>query len=217
MCLGWIFYRSPSVPWSAQEIQEYEELYSAAVSGHSDILYTSKYPKYRFIQYIAGSKPVRLHGSNRKDITEFQPRLQTLFNGQYVEAVFATRDSVWALFYAVFDRAKLEGNFRNACLTVKGDTSRYYFFSLTRATADRNPWTEGMVYILPDASFTHTSDGIVSFDEWTSSEPVTPLTRLSVKPQDFYWMDKVSCHKPRELVLISWLLYKSRVRWGRNE
>jgi hypothetical protein len=49
-----------------------------------------------------------MHGSNNRHIVQFEPRKQTLFNGQYVEAVFATQDGIWAVFYAVFNRINLD-------------------------------------------------------------------------------------------------------------
>lgn len=211
-CMGLLFYRMPQPVFSDEEVTEYEQLYSLAAENGTEIIYNSSYPKARFLQYIALTKPVVMHGSNHKGIAEFETRRQTLFNGKDADAVFATKDGSWASFYAVFDRTKLAGNFRNACFTVWKDKHRYYFFSLTQETLDQNPWTSGMVYILPQAPFQRAGSSIVAFDEWISMHPVTPVTRLEVRPQDFCFQDKVACHRPQEPVLKSWLWYKRRVR-----
>ncbi|WP_054025577.1 hypothetical protein [Bacillus sp. FJAT-28004] len=140
--MGLLFYRSPVFNFSDDEIKEYEKLYSDAVRNKSEIMYSSTYPKFRFVQYIAMTKPVIMHGSNHKNIEQFELRRQTLFNGKYVDAVFGTKDGIWPLFYAVFDRSKLVGNFRNACLKVNA-SSKYYFFSLTSDTMNKAPWRSG--------------------------------------------------------------------------
>lgn len=210
--IGLVFYRSPLLKFSLDEIVDFEKIYLDAIKNNSEIIYSSQYPKYRFIEYISLSKPVIMHGSNNKEIIEFETRRQTLFNGKYVDAVFATKDGIWALFYAVFDRHKLVDNFRNACLTVRRDNNKYYFFSLTQDTLNKIPWTNGMVYFLPQEFFERVSSSIVSFDEWISRTPVKPLTKIEVEPQDFSLLDKVSCHKPHESIFTSWFLYKFRIK-----
>lgn len=209
--MGLLFYRSPILKFSPHEVVEYDKIYSEAVSNNSEIIYLSSYPKYRFIRYISSTKSVILHGSNHKTILEFETRRQTLYNGQYVEAVFATKDGIWPLFYAVFDRHKLVGNFRNACLNVRNNKNNYYFFSLTQNTMNKIPWTNGTIYFLPQETFECTNRSIVSFDEWISKTPVRPITKITVNPEDFYFIDKVSSHKVSESLFTSMVLYKLRI------
>ncbi|MBP1996513.1 hypothetical protein [Paenibacillus eucommiae] len=207
-----LFYRFPQLAYSQEEIEEYEKMYSKALTSKSEIKYSSNFPKLHFIQYIASTKKVVLHGSNHKGINEFEPRRQTLFNGKYEEAVFATRDGIWPIFYAVFDRNKLVGNFRNAC--ISSDLKyNYYFFSLTRETILSNPWTSGMLYFLPEETFEKVNHSLVPFDEWISKSPVAPLTKIEVEPEDFYFINKVSYHNPKESVIVSWFLYKLRTKF----
>lgn len=215
MLLGMLFYRAPYLSFSSEEIEVFENIYAEAASSHSEIGYDCRFPKYRFLQYISETKPVILHGSNNKSILEFETRRQTLFNGQYVEAVFATKDGIWPVFYAVFDRSKLSGNFRNACLNVRNDKHTYYFFSLTPETKMKNPWQDGMVYLLPQEPFENVSDSIVFFDEWVSKTPVKPIAKIAVTPQDFYFINKVSRHKATESILATWFLYKLRTIVGK--
>ncbi|SFB59777.1 hypothetical protein SAMN05216312_11610 [Cohnella sp. OV330] len=205
-------YRIPESQFSPEEVDCYEKIYSDALLNDKEVIYTCQFPKHRFIEYISLSKPVLLHGSNHKEIDEFQPRKQTLYSGEYVDAVFATKDAIWSLFYAVFDRGKLVHHFRNACLRVMRDKNKYYFFSLTRGTLQKDPWTTGMVYFLPQDSFNKASNAIVSFDEWISLKPMKPITKLEVGPRDFIFLDRVSCHKETESIFVSWFLYKHRTK-----
>ncbi|WP_052350679.1 hypothetical protein [Paenibacillus gorillae] len=206
-----LFYRMPPASFTEDEVHTFERIYADAIFHEREIRYEGPYSKHRFCQYIAINKPVILHGSNDKEISEFETRRQTRYNGQYVEAVFGTKDGIWPLFYAVFDRSKLSGNFRNACFKVKGNR-RYYFFSLTPETIAADPWTDGMIYFLPRQSFDSPSNSLVSFDEWISTTPVAPIAKLEVTSQDFPLKDKVARHRQNEPIVVSWLLYKLRIK-----
>lgn len=211
------FYRLPAPLFAAEEVKAFSRIYETAVSNRTDIVMESSFAKSRFIQYVCATHDVVVHGSNHSGIDEFKPKRQTLFDGKYVNAVFATKDAVWSLFYAVFDRRKLVGSFRNVCLKVRGDGSSYYFFSLTPNTLAKKPWTTGTIYFLPQKYFDRTKKGIVSFDEWTSQEAVKPLTQLQVGPQDFCFLKSISWHNPSENIIKSWLLYKYRIKNSTNK
>lgn len=203
------FYRAPQPQLSDMELQEYEKLLQAAIAGDGLVRYDGSYSKQRFLYYIASRKNVLLHGSNNMRIQEFEPRPQTLYNGKMVQAVFATKDAIWPVFYAVFDKSKLQGNIRNGCLvTRKGQ--RFHFYSISRDSARSEPWTCGMIYMLPESTFQKSSEEKVSFDEWVSNVPVKPIARLEVSPDDFYFLNKVSAHDSKESVLKTWLLLKAR-------
>ncbi|WP_059173123.1 hypothetical protein [Bacillus sp. FJAT-27445] len=209
--MGILFYRAPVLDFSEEERLDFEKLYEEAVAGNIEINYSSRFPKHRFIKYIAETKQVILHGSNNREIGEFEARRQTLYNGQFVNAVFGTKDGIWPLFYAILDKNKVKGGIRNACLKVDGGRP-HYFFSLNKETLDAGPWTSGMIYFLPGGTFERAGSGFVSFDEWVSKTPVKPIAKISVEPGDFYFRDKVSCHKDTESILKSWLLYKFRIK-----
>jgi hypothetical protein len=152
---------------------------------------------------------VLFHGSNNKEINEFYPRRQTLFDGKYIDAVFSTSDGIWPIFYAVLNRNKLIGNFRNGCLESKNN-NRFYFFSLTEETINNDPWTDGMVYILPRESFNKVGKGPITFDEWICKEPIKPILRIEVDTSDFVFYNKVSIHKSQESLIKTWIFYKFR-------
>ncbi|RDU38031.1 hypothetical protein DRW41_00175 [Neobacillus piezotolerans] len=212
--MGILFYRAQVFYFSEEERREFEKMYLIAATENTEVNYTSKYPKHRFIQYIAATKPVILHGSNNSEISEFEARRQTLYNGQIVNAVFGTKDGIWPLFYAVLDKKKVKGGIRNACLKVEGG-SPHYFFSLNKETLDAGPWTTGMIYFLPGETFKRAGNGLVSFDEWVSETPVKPIAKVLVEPYDFLFLNSVSCHKDTESIVKSWLLYRLRTK-GKN-
>ncbi|NIK79997.1 hypothetical protein FHS15_005181 [Paenibacillus castaneae] len=206
-----LFIQMPSIVIDSREANEYERLLLRASQSEGFIHYDCHYPKYRFISYMCKQKKCMAHGSNTSSIEQFEPRKQTLFNGKYVEAVFATKDAIWPLFYAVFDRSKLYGNFRNGCLRIHNEDESYYFFSLTEQTMCEGPWTEGSIYFLPEVNFRRVSNRGVFFDEWISKEPVVPSYRLEVTKEDFPLLEKVSIHKSDESIFKTWFSYKRRV------
>lgn len=205
------FYRRNLPEFTGEEVQAFEAAYAAALNEGTSIRYSGPYPKHRLIQYIAQHHAVLLHGSNQMDIEQFEPRRQTLYNGEYVEAVFATKDGIWPVFYAVLDRSRLKGNFRNACFIGTG-SKRYYYFSLTRDTLADYPWTAGTVYFLPEHTFRKSGEGYIDFAEWVSPSFVKPLTQIEVEPNDFLYRNHVACHNSKESIITSWLCYKLRVR-----
>lgn len=204
-----LFYRRSSVPFSNEEVDVYENMFSKAIQNDGMVNYLTAFPKYRFIDYIIQKKNLVVHGSNNVGIEKFETRNQTLFNGQLVDAIFATKDGIWPIFYAVFDRQKLENNFRNGCLKVRSN-KRFYFFSMTKQTMDRDPWTYGMIYFMSSDLFERTSKTPVYFDEWISKLEVRPIMKLMVCKEDFEFANKISIHRPMESMVLTWLLYKIR-------
>lgn len=208
-----LFHTEARPAFSEAERTSFERILREA-GDEGTIRYEAPYPKSRFIDYVVESRRLFVHGSNRGDIETFEPRRQTLFDGRAVDAVFASRDGVWSLFYATLDRGKVVGNFRNGCFRSANGAKRYYFFSLTRATRDSRPWTQGTVYFLPADSFAHSAeDGKAAFDEWVSKTPVRPKWRLPVEPADFApYRSAVATHRPGESIVVTWLLYKIRTK-----
>lgn len=204
-----LFYRSPKVDFSDKEINEYDKLFSDAVNGDGTVRYSSSFPKWRFIQYVSKHKDVLLHGSNNGSIQTFEPRKQTLYNGKFVEAVFATKDGIWPMFYAVLDKDKLQGGIRNGCFDI-GQNRKFYYFSITRETRAHHPWTKGTLYFLPLDSFEKVSHETISFDEWISKNDVTPLAKLDVDVNDFYYHHKVAAHRDGESLYKTLFMYKMR-------
>ncbi|MBK1813281.1 hypothetical protein JHL18_21905 [Clostridium sp. YIM B02505] len=202
-----VFYSKPNIEFSEEEIQEYESIISEPNSFL--IRYNSRFPKYRFIQYLSLKENFILHGTNNKNIEEFEPRIQTLFNGKITEAVFASKDGIWPVFYAVLDRTKLEHSIRNGCVQIKTGP-KFYFFSLSNDDLRKKPWTSGMIYLLPSDCFNKVSNGSIHFDEWICEKPVKPIAKLEVSPRDFYFWTKTTSHKENENIPTTIIKYKLR-------
>lgn len=148
------------------------------------------------------------NGSNNLNIDTLETREQTLFNGELTQAVFASSEATWSMFYAVFDKSKLIGSFRNGCLIYKN--KKYHFYSLNKSTMNNNPWTSGKIYILPKDKFKPSGTGKLRFDEWICHDPVSPVSGIEVSARDFYFINKVSTHKNNESNVKTRLLYKIR-------
>lgn len=202
-----LFHASPKMNFSQAEVAEYEALISGIHEGQL-VIKGLTFPKYRFLQYLTLKEDFVFHGSNHVDIDIFEPREQTLFNGKLTKAVFASSEPNWSMFYAVFDRSKLTGGFRNGCLVYKD--KKYHYYSLNKSTMINNPWTSGKIYILPKNKFTPSDTSKLRFDEWICHDPVRPVSQLEVSARDFYYINRVSTHKNNESIVKSWLLYKFR-------
>ncbi|MCR8642023.1 hypothetical protein NV379_05075 [Paenibacillus sp. N1-5-1-14] len=205
---------SPKIIFSQDEI----ELYKGVLLTNKEellIKYDFPYPKYRFLQYLSVQGQYVFHGSNNRNIDQFEPHEQTLYNGQLTKAVFASTDPIWAIFFAVFNRSRLIGSFRNG--SIIAGKNRYHYFSLNDSTMNNKPWTEGVVYIFPRYKFNKSSQGKVHFDEWICDEPVTPVGKLAVNLSDFYYKNKVATHRDKESLLKTWLFYKARILFANSK
>jgi hypothetical protein len=182
-----------------QAITEFEELYTRYISIGAGSLfsYTSEYPLYMFLNYLIEEKGVLIHGSNNPNIREFEPRNSSLFNGTPIKAVFASSDGVWSIFFAVLNRDGYEGSIRNLCLTVttKRGKKHYYYFSTNSSNA-LNRWVNGTIYIFPKSPFKQGGIG----DEWVCEDRIKPLAKISVTPNDFPFIEKVSIHKDTDSI-----------------
>ncbi|WP_216827341.1 hypothetical protein [Alkalihalobacterium elongatum] len=183
-----------------QAITEFEEISTRYLStgDGSLISYNSKYPLYLFLNYVIENKNVLVHGSNNPSITEFEPQNSSLFNGKPIKAVFASSDGVWSLFFAVLNRSRHVGSIRNLCLSVTTNKGkkRYYYFSINN-NDEPDQWRDGTIYFFPKSLFKQGGIG----DEWVYEDKVKPIARLSVSPNDFPFLDKVSIHKESDSVV----------------
>lgn len=211
-----LFLPEPELNLTAETIAAFESAYRQMLEEPTDDPFgrESFYLKHEFLRYITRERQVLLHGSIHADLQELQPRKQTDWSGKWIQAVFASRDGIWPIFFAILDSRNYRGSIRNGCYVIgEGQISekRYYFFSLESEYRGRYPFREGWVYLLPGATFTETSQGFVRFDEWASHEAVQPMSRLKVAPADFPFLSQVAWHKKNETMVLSWLKYKSRL------
>src|SRR5699024_12436505 len=83
-----------------------------------------------------------------------------------------------SMFYAVLDRNKLIGGFRNGCFVYRD--IKYHYYSLNKLTLNNNPWTTGKIYIFPKSNFSPSDTGKIPFDEWICHDLVRPASQLEV-------------------------------------
>jgi len=181
--------QAPPLDLDDADRQEFDALLEVTPAG-GWVDYRSSRPKHEFLRYLAEERGLLLHGSNDPEIPEFTPRPQHTYTGEPIEAVFATTDGVWVLYFATVARPPV-WSLRNAC-NVLGD-SRRYLFSIDTDPAAAATWTNGAVYILERDSFTSTYD-----QEWVSTTPVRPRARLAVTPEDFPFRGRVFRHRVGE-------------------
>jgi len=209
------FFEKPTWQLTDEKKQIFALIYEAALKSENHLIdYDCNYPKWQFLEYMVREKDLVLHGSIAPDIVVLEPREQTDYAGNKVKGVFATQDSIWAMFFSILDLENYQGSLRNACWVVHNEGKserRFYFFSLNQDPRGHN-WMDGIVYILPVDSFRPASTRVVRFDEWISEKPVTPITRLPITPMDFPMIDKVVQHDDHESMILSWLGYKRRTK-----
>jgi len=207
------FFEKPTWQLTDEKKRIFALIFDAALYGENQTIdYDCNFPKWQFLDYIINEKDLVLHGSNVPKIDVMEPREQTDYAGNKVKAVFATRDSIWSIFFSILDLENYRGSLRNVCWVIQNEGKaerRFYFFSLNQDPRGHN-WMNGLVYILPAESFRPASTGVVRFDEWLSDKQVTPIARLPVTAMDFPMIEKVVQHDDRESMIISWLRYKRR-------
>lgn len=170
----------------ARAAAEFDSMLDATDEG-GWIEYRSSRPKHLFLRYVGERGRCLLHGSNDTGIAEFEPRAQETYTGELVEAVFATDDGIWVLFFAVVARPPV-WSLRNACNVRAG--RRRYFFAIDTDPAAPESWTDGAVYLLPPDTFEQTYDA-----EWISPAPVCARAWLAVTRADFPYADRVFRHR----------------------
>lgn len=166
-------------------------------------------PKWQFLSYLCPAKELVLHGSQNQMIGEVEPR-QALdvraFSAQ--EAIYATTDGIWAMYFAIVDRENFRLSLFNSCLHIRLSPEQVlgplYFFSITQSARAQNPWRAGAVYILPREHFTQEAPqqmmgAEITFPHWVSALPAKPVARLRVEPYDFPFLAQVHGHDDEKL------------------
>ncbi|RCK70389.1 hypothetical protein DT076_06990 [Desertihabitans brevis] len=159
----------------------------------------SPYPLWRLLCSLGDRGRVLLHGSTTGSITELEPRsAEDVLEFGAQRGVYASSDGIWALYFAVLDRSRYPYLHLNSCVEWGDPPQRGYFFSLDRRRVGE-PWTSGWVYLLPTDGFSRQvldvlGAGPVRSAQWVSHQPVRPLGRVAVGPEDFPFRDRVRSH-----------------------
>lgn len=168
------------------------------------------YPKHEFVRWAQGLDEFVFHGSPNTAIEEFQPTRDSMELGDHgdrgnLNAVYATHDGYWAMFFAIVDRSRLRGSMRNGVFRWEdrnGHTRTTYNFSLEQESLASRPFTDGAMYLLPRDTFRrlpYYHDGPES-DEWASDVPVRPAASLLLVPADFPFLDRIAGHDETEFL-----------------
>jgi hypothetical protein len=114
------------------------------------------------------------------------------------QAVYATQDALWSMFFAIVDRSRITSSIRNGVQVYHnraGEPLALYNFSINRRHLAEQPWRSGTLYFLPRESFVRMPlAGRALSNEWASSVAVKPLGRLRVEPEDFPFLHQIGGH-----------------------
>ena len=200
----------PSVTFDHEARLTFDALYHTACStpGCPTIEFTLPWPKWQFLCYLADQHGVALHGSGHADIDLFEPRQSddvNEFGSQ--KAVYAAADGIWAMFFAVVDRARVP-SVANACIRLADETGTvhgpFYVFSVSETALPTQPWHTGTVYLLPRSTFTAqpavaVGSTQVQIAQLVSLVPVQPLAKIMVTPADFPFLRQIRGHDDQRL------------------
>ncbi len=162
-------------------------------------------PKTDFLRWLADHHPVAFHGSANAELEELRPirmsRDASAFGDQ--QAVFATPDPVWATFFAVVRRDRGFRGMRNGSMGVPGDRvyPRWYYLALHRAdeASGMDRFASGTLYLLPRDQFEPEFPGQgLGSAQWVAHEPIRPLARLTVEPEDIPFLECTGSVEPGE-------------------
>ncbi|MDX1467713.1 MAG: hypothetical protein R3258_00060 [Acidimicrobiia bacterium] len=188
----------------------FEEFWSAHRPG-GELTVPAPYRPFEFIMWLMGKDEFIFHGSAKTDIEVFEPRRDSVeimdFGGHgNLGAVYGTHDGLWAMFFAVIDRSRIEGSIRNGVATYRswktGEEVDFYQFSVSARNVPDRPFSPGGLYVLPRETFERIrlGPGGPFTNEWGSPSPVRPLAMLQVIPEDFPFLDDVAGHDDEDLI-----------------
>jgi hypothetical protein len=200
----------PSVNFDERTLIAFDELLNTAFSsgGCPTITFTLPWPKWQFLCYVADRHDIVLHGSGDAEIDLFEPRQSNDLNefGNQ-KAVYAASDGLWAMFFAIVDRARVM-SITNACIRLEDDAGvvhdPLYVFSVSQSARASRPWRTGTVYLLPRKTFTTQppmafGSSTVHIAQLASLVPVQPVAKLTVTPEDFPFLLHIRGHDDQRL------------------
>ncbi len=173
------------------------------------IEYNLPYPKHEFVQYVTREDVVIFHGSNNMEIDTFAPvrksvELRDETGRGNLQAIYGTHDGLWAMFFAIVDRARLRGSIRNGVMYFNnsaGEMLAVYNFSINQQQLAEQPWAEGALYFLPRDTFERLFVfGDTYANEWASEQAVEPIVKLRLQPEDFPFLGRIGGHDDGELI-----------------
>jgi hypothetical protein len=199
----------PTFDMDPEKQAAFEQLFQLTSPGDF-VDYHLPYPKWQYLSYLCEAEELVLHGSQNLDIDVVEPRQANdikAFSNQ--QAIYATTDGIWVIYFAIVDRKKYPGmSLFNSCWRARfsGDqlNDPFYFFSITQSALRQKPWCEGAIYILPRQNFEQEASQQVQgveiiFPHWISPLSAKPVAKLSVRAEDFPFLDQVHGHNDEKL------------------
>ncbi len=164
-------------------------------------------PLWAWLTWLCEAKGFVAHGTGRDDITEFEPR-QSNDTGWFGnrQAVYASSDAVWAMFFAIMNRPAVPMRIVNSAISVhtNGRLEARYFFGASGAALEQGAFRNGWLYLLPGAGFEcEPADDSLGFEfvshHLASLETVRPVFQVPVSPADFPFLDRIHVYDEDEL------------------
>ena len=168
-------------------------------------------PRLDFLRWLAEHRPVVFHGSPRDDLhqlsTERRLRDATAWGNQ--QAVYASTDPVWSIYFACLRRDAGWTGTRNGSMGKAGGPlyPRRYFFLHNRGSNSPERFGPGSLYLLSPSTFVADEPlaGTIDTAHLVSLKPVRPLARLDVTPEDFPFRDRIAYYRDGEPSWVSLL------------
>ena len=218
--------RLEEVVWEPGEEQAYRDLTDNVLERRdgSSIQWGLPWPKWRFVEWLSSEGDFIFHGSPLSDLDTFAPRrssVEIMDQGGTGNraAVYGTPYGLWAMWFAVIDRAKLKGSIRNGVMLWhdrSGHPVNLYRFTVHHDYVGGDIWRTGTLYLLPRDAFEPIPfyPGGPPSNEWASTSEVRPLASLTIDPGDFPFVDRVGGHDDGELIAAEVLgdVVRSKVR-----
>jgi hypothetical protein len=196
------YLKRPAIDDSPKVVAAFERLFSEQIATANGRLieYQLSAPKWQLLNYLCDTKDVVMHGSGDPAISEFEPRQSNdvqEFGDQ--KAVYAASDGIWASYFAIVDRDGPVTSLVNSCTKIvfpRKTSETAYFFSINDDALPHNPWRTGTVYVLPRETFEMEESLRADREstQWRSFEPVKPLAKIKVVPEEFPFLDQIRGH-----------------------
>jgi len=201
----------PEVDLTDEKQAQFEDLLEISMEEANGgwIDYKLPYPKHEFVQYVTAQDRIIFHGSNNTEIDEFQPvrksmELRDETGRGNVQGVYGTHDGLWSMFFAIVDRQRLRGSIRNGVMYFQnrnGEQISVYNFSVNQEQLAERPYAKGALYFLPRKTFTRLQLTPESYaNEWASEQPVKPIAKLHLEPEDFPFLEQIGGHDDGEII-----------------
>lgn len=164
-------------------------------------------PRLDFLRWLADKHAVAFHGSPLADITELSTERKSTDTTSWgnQQAVYASTDPVWAIYFACLRRDGAWTGTRNGSMGKPGGPlyPRQYFFAHNRGSESADRFGPGSLYILPVDSFVADAPlaGVVDTAHLVSYSPVKPIVRVDVTPDDFPFVGRLAYYRDGESIV----------------